>query len=198
MTKGLELTIEPGDKDSPILTLLLATTYSQWIDSHGYGLMSPWALHDWLFTEPVLVLPRERNQSFGGLIIAMVVWSLEDGAIVWMRDARHRLTCLNTWLLTGDTVWVVMDPLGGRVSLEEAYCWGWALRVYNFVPLPVCPLLWACMCACLRACVGVISLFPALITCCHASPTIIDSPSNHKSKIKIFFCKLILIIVSPQ
>lgn len=56
-------------------------------------------------------------------------WKMEDRPVlVWMGNVPHTLICLNTWFLTGSSVWGSCGILLGEALLEELGHCGWGLR----------------------------------------------------------------------
>lgn len=51
--------------------------------------------------------------------------------VVWMWNACHRLTCLNTWPLSDITVRKVMSSLGTRILREDLSFRSWVFGVYS-------------------------------------------------------------------
>lgn len=100
--------------------------------------------------------------------------------VVGVRNVPGRLRYVSTGLQLGALFGKVMKPGGGVAFLEEVRYWWKALKVYSLTSLQF-PLCFMPMDR------DVISLFSALTACCHASPTIANSPSETISHSKPFF-----------
>lgn len=100
----------------------------------------------------------------------------------------NKITYFKTWLLVGSIICEVVEHLGGAMFQRVVYHQVNNLRIYNLALLPDSYSF-------LTVSKHMISRFPAMVTCCHASPASFGNLHETIPQINAFLYKMSLVMV---